>query len=323
MCPMRYSAVFCLAFCVTGAAAQDASQPRFTARELFYSAAPDQAPQAKPAPKPVTPPKPTVAAKKPPVKTTPTQSAAVTTPSQPSTPATAPSTASESVTRPDGGMVVKTALVTAPAPQSGTPLGLRYTILQKSGDEMQEVAPDTVFHSGDKIQVSIQTNGPGYLYVILRGTSGTWKPLFPSPEIEDGNNHVDGWNAKVLPPKRRWAFDEQTGIEHLFIVFSRTPEEGLEKMIYSLQDGATAKPAAEKAVEKPPQKKYLMTASVDIPDSAVGRMRETYTRDLIIEKVDDQTPEDKSNKKENAVYVVNPSGSADSRVVAEVKLVHQ
>jgi hypothetical protein len=68
-----------------------------------------------------------------------------------------------------------------------------------------------------------------------------------------------------------------------------------------------------------------MSASADIPDSAVGHLRDTYTRDLVIEKVDEKTPEDKSaaNKKENAVYVVNPSGSSDSRVVAEVKLVHQ
>jgi hypothetical protein len=56
----------------------------------------------------------------------------------------------------------------------------------------------------------------------------------------------------------------------------------------------------------------------------VGQLRET-TRDLIIEKVDDKTPGDKSpeKKKENAVYVVNPSGSPDSRVVAEVPLVNQ
>jgi hypothetical protein len=32
------------------------------------------------------------------------------------------------------------------------------------------------------------------------------------------------------------------------------------------------------------------------------------------------TPE---QKQETAVYVVNPSGSADSRVVADIQLVHQ
>ena len=319
---MHHSLVLSLTFCVFTAAAQDASQPQFTARELFYSAASEPASPAAPAPKPATPaPKPTVAAKKPAVQTPPAHSTAVTTPSQP---ATQPAPA-QPVPRPDGAMVIKASMVTAPAPASGTPLGLKYTILKKSGDEMMEVPPDTVFHAGDRIQLSVQTNGPGYLYIILRGSSGTWKPMFPSPDVADGDNHVDGWNAKVLPPKSRMVFDEQTGAEHIFVVFSRTPEDGLENMIYSLQDGAKAKPASVKEPDKAKSKKYVMSASADIPDSAVGHLRDTYTRDLVIEKVDEKTPEDKSaaNKKENAVYVVNPSGSSDSRVVAEVKLVHQ
>jgi len=304
---------------VLTAAAQDAPQPQFTARELFYSAASEPAKPAAPAPKATTPaPKPVVGAKKPPAQTPPAQSAATTAPSQP---ATQP-TPAQPVTRSEDTMVIKASMVTAPAPATGTPLGLKYTILKKSGDEMVEVPPDTIFHFNDRIQLSVQTNGPGYLYVVVRGTSGTWRPMFPSPEVADGDNHVDGWNAKALP---RMVFDEQTGVEHLFVVFSRTPEDGLENMIYSLQDGGKGKPAAAKEPDKPKAKKYVMTASADIPDAAVGHLRDTYTRDLVIEKVDEKTPDDKSsaNKKENAVYVVNPSGSSDSRVVAEIKLVHQ
>jgi hypothetical protein len=218
-------------------------------------------------------------------------------------------------------MVVKAAMVTAPAPDSGTPLGLKYTILKMSGDDMVEVPTDTVFHAGDKIQVSVQTNGPGYLYVVHHGTSGTWRLMFPSPEVADGNNHVDGWSANKIPPGSRMVFDTQTGTERVFIVFSRTPEDDLENMIYSLQD-TKAKPASTKPMEKPATKKYVMSASADIPDSTMGHLQ-TYTRDLVIEKVDEKTEDKSSAKKENAVYVVNPSGSADSRVVADVKLVHQ
>jgi hypothetical protein len=52
----------------------------------------------------------------------------------------------------------------------------------------------------------------------------------------------------------------------------------------------------------------------------VGRMRRAYGRDLIIEKVTPATP---GEKKETAVYVVNPTGSSSSRVVADLTLVHQ
>ena len=95
-------------------------------------------------------------------------------------------------------------------------------------------------------------------------------------------------------------------------------------MIYSLKEGAEAQPAAEKAEEAQPTRKYLMTATAEIP---IRRWTPpaTYTRDLIVETVDDSTPADKSpeQKKEAAVYVVNPSGSPDSRVVADVELVHR
>jgi len=60
--------------------------------------------------------------------------------------------------------------------------------------------------------------------------------------------------------------------------------------------------------------------AANISNTAVDRMRAVYARDLIIEKVDPNTPGD---KKETAVYVVNPTGSADSRVVADLHLVHQ
>ena len=48
-------------------------------------------------------------------------------------------------------------------------------------------------------------------------------------------------------------------------------------------------------------------------------MRDVYARDLIIEKGDAE-PGDQQDK---SVYVVNPRGSADSRVVADIQLIHK
>lgn len=198
------------------------------------------------------------------------------------------------------------------------PLGLRYTILKLAEDNSGiEVPTDTVFHAGDRIRFSIEANAPGYLYIINQGSSGTWKPMFPSPEVEDGNNRIEGWRPYMMPPRSRLAFDTTAGTENLFIVLSLQPEPDLESMIYSLQG---KKPAAAAAPEAPaPMSKELITAS-NISDSAVDRMRSVYSRDLIVEKVDPNTP---GEKKETAVYVVNPSGSADSRVVADLHLVHR
>ena len=272
------------------ALAQEAPKPQFTARELFYQAAQPAPPTPKSA-----------AAKKKPA----TESAVK---SKPATPSGASN-------RSEGVRIVPAVATTAPAPSAGPALGLRYTILKRSGSEMVETPPDTVFRAGDRIQFRVETNGPGYLYIISQGSSGTWKPMFPSADIEDGNNRVDGFHPYTMPPKTRLVFDEQPGTEKIFIVFSRQPEPSLEEAIYSLQAPApqpTAQPAAE------PRPKKLLVASID--NNAVGSLRDAYARDLIIEKVDESTPGD---RKENSVYVVNPTGSQDSRVIADLRLVHQ
>ena len=198
------------------------------------------------------------------------------------------------------------------------PLGLRYTVLKLAADNTPtEVPNDTVFHAGDRIRFSVEANAPGYLYIINQGSSGNWKPMFPSAEIDDGNNHIEGWRPYTMPPKSRLAFDSTVGTENLFIVFSLKPEDDLESMIYSLQG---KKKAAAAAPEAPVQSSKELIMAVNISNTAVDRMRNAYGRDLIIEKVDPSTPGD---KKETAVYVVNPTGSADSHLVADLHLVHQ
>jgi hypothetical protein len=207
-------------------------------------------------------------------------------------------------------------------PSGAPPLGLRYTVLKLAADNTPtEVPTDTVFHAGDRIRFSVETNAAGYLYIVNQGSSGNWKPMFPSAEIEDGNNRIEGWRPYTMPPKSRLAFDSTVGTENLFIVFSLQPENDLENMIYSLQGKKKASAAAPAATPEAPvqSSKELIVAS-NISNTAVDRMRAVYARDLIIEKVDPNTPGD---KKETAVYVVNPTGSADSRVVADLHLVHQ
>jgi hypothetical protein len=270
-----------------------------TARELFYTTV--EAPKPRPSAKPQA--------------AAPTRKNVGKARRSPNSPGPAPKPLSPSA--PEAGLIQLVAERTsAPAPTAGPPLGLKCTILKLADGDMRPVPADTIFHAGDKIQLEIETNNPGYLYIIGKGSSGTWKPMFPSSEVDNGDNHVEGWRSYLLPPKSRMVFDQQTGTERIFIVFSREPEEDLEKTIYSLQE---KKAAPASAPHEPPRTKQLvMTASVD--DAMVGRLRNTFARDLVIERVDENTP---GERKETAVYVVNPTGSSDSRVVADLALVHQ
>jgi hypothetical protein len=196
---------------------------------------------------------------------------------------------------------------------------MRYTITKLEDGRMVEVSPDANFKAGDRIKITVVPNSPGYLYIVAQGSSGTWKPIFPSPEVEDGNNRVDGFRDYAMPPKSRMIFDSQAGTEKLFVILSREPEPDFEGLIYSLQ-APRAKPVAAPDAAPPAANPPRTMVAANISNDVVGRLRNVYARDLVIEKVDEETP---GEKKEKAVYVVNPSGSASSRVVADISLVHQ
>jgi len=201
------------------------------------------------------------------------------------------------------------------------PPGLRYSILRDTGgDDYREVAPDSVFHSGDRIRVAVEVNDPGYLYIAMRGASGTWKILFPTADIDGGNNRVESGRQYTIPSAPgRFAFDQQPGEEQLFIVLSRRPEASLEQLVYSLGSGHASPTSAPAEAGQEP--KVLSAQVRPLDDPLVGRLRsEVYSRDLVFEKVDDSTPGD---KKENAVYVLDRTGSPDSRLVADFALKHQ
>ena len=280
---------------------QAAPQKQLTARELFYAAAQAPASQTGNARPPAkrstrTPAKPVEIAR-----------------ADPNSPATRSA-------EPPAAQPASPPAATAPMPANGQPpLGLRYTVLKLAADNTPtEIPNDTVFHAGDHIRFSVEANAPGYLYIISRGSSGNWKPIFPSAEIEDGNNRIEGWRPYTMPPQSRLTFDSTAGTENLFIVFTRQPESDLEGMIYSLQ--GKKKAAAAPVPEAPVESSKALIVAVNISNADVDRMRSAYSRDLLIEAVDPNTPGD---KKETAVYVVNPTGSADSRVVADLHLVHQ
>ena len=210
------------------------------------------------------------------------------------------------------------------------PLGLRYSILKRVGpDDLVEVDSEIVFRAGDRIRLRVEVNDKAYLYIIHRGSSGIWKPLFPSSEIAGGGNIVSPGHPDDIPPGYVFTFDEQPGEEKLFLVASRQPETDLENLIYRLSRGegqAAPSEPAETAPSKPgeeaaPKAKLLLAHNlVNINDSFVDRLRNAYARDLIIEKVDQNTP---GSRKETAVYTVAPAADPDSRVVVDVSLHHR
>ncbi len=202
------------------------------------------------------------------------------------------------------------------------PLGLRYSLLRRADSgHYEEVDSGTTFHSGDKIKVAVKANDPGYLYVISRGPTGTWVVQFPSAEIDGGNNQIGRDQEYTVPSGGRFNFTDQAGEEKLFIVFSRKPAPDLEKLIYSLGSPKTPAPVSGGAPEAPAKVLLMANNRRSIDDPFVNRLRSQLTaRDLVFEKVDDESPGD---RKEKAVYVASPDRTANARVVIDLTLKHQ
>lgn len=189
---------------------------------------------------------------------------------------------------------------------ASVPLGLRYAVLKRDATgQFQEIDPDTSFRSGDRIRLKVDANTSGYLYVVMQGSSGTWKLLFPSAEVAGGSNLVRKGESRQIPPGNtgQFVFDEQAGNEKLFIVLTRQPEPDLDKLIYSM--GGKPGDAKDRS----------LVAQASVGDNVVSKLRnQVAARDLVFEKVDST---------ENAAYVVNPSNAPDARLVVDLALKHK
>lgn len=202
-------------------------------------------------------------------------------------------------------------------------LGLRYSLLKYVGDtEYVEVDPEITFRSGEKIRLRVQSNDDAYLYVVMQGSSGAWRVMFPADEFGEGSNRVLAGRVYDIPGRSRLVFDEQAGVEKLFLILTRRPETQMDKLIYDLDNRKAPVPAQG---NRPGEQRLLM-ASAAIGNPLVDQLRAgVRTRDLVFEKVDETKPAPPAagGMKETAVYVVNASTAADARLVADIQLRHR
>jgi serine/threonine protein kinase len=98
----------------------------------------------------------------------------------------------------------------------------------KQGKE-EAVSPETTFYNRESVRISIQTEQNGFLYILVRGSSGKLGILFPHPRIQNGNNQVTEGEMVNIPFK----FDNNPGTETFYLVFVENKTEklvsGLEK----------------------------------------------------------------------------------------------
>jgi hypothetical protein len=193
------------------------------------------------------------------------------------------------------------------------PLGLRYALLKVNGPESTEVAQTTEFTSGDRIRLKVQPNDDGYLYIVHQGTSGNWGILYPKLTANPESNRIQAGVQYEVPPDSAFRFSGNPGTERLFVLLTRVPERDLDTIIYSVK----GRPEERQGPRS--DGPALMAANRVVENPLINRLR-AISRDLVLDDVPAETP---AGDRDMGVYVVNPAGVADSRVVADIQLRHK
>ena len=223
----------------------------------------------------------------------------------PDTARTKPATANPA--SPDGSTA--TMPVSNPTPASQANLGLRYTLVKVTDAGTTDTSDTDVFHAGDCVQLKVESNTTGFLYVLHHGPDGNWQPLMPSPKMPDESNHIEAFRDVQIPSKYCFRFDDKPGIETLFLAIAQNKN--------AIPDLHRAILAGNQATQSSTEGPTMVALNLDHQvDALRGRGMEISQIERVVE-----TPNDEA--KAHAVYVVNKSSTDSDRVVAEIRLRHE
>jgi hypothetical protein len=205
----------------------------------------------------------------------------------------------------DAPPATETVASTTPPSQAG--LGLRYTLVKVTDTGTTDTTDADVFHAGDCVQLKVESNSTGFLYVLHHGPDGNWQPLMPSPKMPDESNRIEAFKDVQIPAKYCFRFDEKPGIETLFLAVAQS-EGAIPDLQRAILAGNQQTPA-----DGPTMMALNLNRQVD---ALRGRGMEISQVERVVE-----TPRDEVRA--HAVYVVNTSNTQSDRVVAEIRLRHE
>lgn len=98
-------------------------------------------------------------------------------------------------------MLFKTSLALCALAASGfaaDPQRIRLTVEREDGSVWRMMNPATVFAPNQRLRFRLSTNFSGFLYVMNRGTAGTYELLFPRTDT-GSDNRVEAGKEYVVP----------------------------------------------------------------------------------------------------------------------------
>lgn len=195
-------------------------------------------------------------------------------------------------------------------------LGFRYSIALVNPDtnRAQTVDPDRIFRKGECFALQVEANRSGYLYVLARQSSGSWKAMLPTPEMSEESNILDPGTKMRVPAGYCFEVSDPPGSEVLTVILSRDPRD-----VYQLNQGVRSPEPTSPEGQRP--RATMELASARLVNSEVERMARQYgTRDLLFHKI--EKPQD-PQEPPFSVYVVNSSDKPAAMVMTKVTIRHQ
>jgi Domain of unknown function (DUF4384) len=111
------------------------------------------------------------------------------------------------------------------------PIALGYTVYMKdSTGGLRPVEASREYKAGDRIVIALEPNTEGYIYIFNAENDGDAAyMLFPSALLDAGANAAHAHVRETYPADTRYAFefDANAAIEHLYVIVSRRPLEGV------------------------------------------------------------------------------------------------
>lgn len=124
-----------------------------------------------------------------------------------------------------------------------------YVELIKPNGERMRVNTSRVFHTGERIQLHVQSNVNGRLYILDKEKDGTSTVLFPDKRIKDGDDRVVAGIDMVIPSATQFfELDKKVGTERLMVFLnSDSTSESAKSLVAgaTLDNAATTEMAAQ------------------------------------------------------------------------------
>jgi uncharacterized protein DUF4384 len=168
-------------------------------------------------------------------------------------------------------------------PPPAVALALRFWVELLRGDPRSPgmpMAPDSRFHSGDRVRLHFESSVSGYLSLFQLGTNGAASRLYPDPEKGDLAYQLPSDESRAIPAGTAWfRFDDQPGVEHLLVAFAARPEQ-----LRALKLASRIAPAEAKQLIAGGKNLLLETEREDL--SEVGTFVASLAGEAIIVPID-------------------------------------